>query len=177
MTALVIPNAIQVATLHSRYQFASFLSRDTTYDLIVNIWRIIHPTVPQTALADTALSDGDDGEEDEGEGEEPGKRRLLGTRRKRKNTNAAPTLATTSSGSVLLVDSPTSAGLTPGSPKATAPHPPTTCRCGTSEPAHYPNVCMDAQFATTPEKLYNLMFTSGFIKTFWSDNQKLFGSR
>lgn len=43
MTAFVIPNAIQITTRQSKYAFASFLSRDTTYDVIYNIWRLARP--------------------------------------------------------------------------------------------------------------------------------------
>ncbi|EKM84241.1 hypothetical protein AGABI1DRAFT_67583 [Agaricus bisporus var. burnettii JB137-S8] len=43
MTAFVIPNAIQVTTRQAKYTFASFLSRDTTYDVIYNIWRLAKP--------------------------------------------------------------------------------------------------------------------------------------
>ena len=43
MTAFVIPNAIQITTRTSKYTFASFLARDTTYDVIHNIWRLARP--------------------------------------------------------------------------------------------------------------------------------------
>lgn len=43
MTAFVIPNAIQFSTRQSKYTFASFLSRDTTFDVIYNIWRLARP--------------------------------------------------------------------------------------------------------------------------------------
>lgn len=43
MTAFVIPNAIQITTRQAKYAFASFLSRDTTYDVIYNIWRLARP--------------------------------------------------------------------------------------------------------------------------------------
>jgi hypothetical protein len=43
MTAFVIPNAIQITTRQAKYVFASFLSRDTTYDVIFNIWRLARP--------------------------------------------------------------------------------------------------------------------------------------
>ncbi|KAK7462674.1 hypothetical protein VKT23_007262 [Stygiomarasmius scandens] len=43
MTAFVIPNAIQITTRQAKYTFASFLSRDTTYDVIYNIWRLARP--------------------------------------------------------------------------------------------------------------------------------------
>ncbi|KAI5885358.1 GRAM-domain-containing protein, partial [Schizophyllum commune H4-8] len=44
MTAFVIPNALQISTRQSKYTFASFLARDTTYDVIFNIWRLVKPT-------------------------------------------------------------------------------------------------------------------------------------
>lgn len=44
-TAMVFPNAIAIQTLHARHTFRSLLSRDATYDLMVNIWRINHPTL------------------------------------------------------------------------------------------------------------------------------------
>ncbi|TFK42088.1 hypothetical protein BDQ12DRAFT_625018 [Crucibulum laeve] len=43
MTAFVIPNAIGITTRQAKYTFASFLSRDTTYDVIYNIWRLARP--------------------------------------------------------------------------------------------------------------------------------------
>lgn len=43
MTAFVIPNGIQITTRQAKYTFASFLSRDTTYDVIYNIWRLERP--------------------------------------------------------------------------------------------------------------------------------------
>lgn len=39
MTAFVIPNGIHISTRNSKYTFASFLSRDTTFDVIYNVWR------------------------------------------------------------------------------------------------------------------------------------------
>ncbi|EFE39912.1 GRAM domain protein [Trichophyton verrucosum HKI 0517] len=44
-TAMVFPNAIAIQSLHARHTFRSLLSRDATYDLMVNIWKISHPTL------------------------------------------------------------------------------------------------------------------------------------
>lgn len=44
-TAMVFPNAIAIQTLHARHIFRSLLSREATYDLMVSIWRINHPTL------------------------------------------------------------------------------------------------------------------------------------
>lgn len=49
-TALLFPNGIVIQTLHARNVFASFISRDTAYDLLVNIWKISHPgLIPSVA--------------------------------------------------------------------------------------------------------------------------------
>jgi hypothetical protein len=42
-TALVFKNGLEISTLHAKHVFASFASRDTTYDLIIKIWKLGHP--------------------------------------------------------------------------------------------------------------------------------------
>jgi hypothetical protein len=42
-TALVFKNGLEISTLHAKHIFASFTSRDSTYDLIVKIWKLGHP--------------------------------------------------------------------------------------------------------------------------------------
>lgn len=44
-TALVFKNGLEISTLHAKHIFASFASRDTTYDLIVKIWKLRHPNI------------------------------------------------------------------------------------------------------------------------------------
>ncbi|KAI1189964.1 hypothetical protein F5B17DRAFT_139005 [Nemania serpens] len=44
-TALVFKNGLMISTLHAKHVFASFTSRDSTYDLIVDIWKLGHPTL------------------------------------------------------------------------------------------------------------------------------------
>ena len=51
----------------------------------------------------------------------------------------------------------------------------TICACG-KEGKHYPETAMEAVIPGTPEKINNLLFASGFIKEFMSDNQKLLGA-
>lgn len=46
-TALLFPNAIVIQTLHAKHVFASFISRDPTYDLIVGLWNVRHPQLIQ----------------------------------------------------------------------------------------------------------------------------------
>lgn len=47
-TALVFKNGLMISTLHAKHIFASFTGRDATYDLIVNIWKLGHPTLTST---------------------------------------------------------------------------------------------------------------------------------
>ena len=44
-TAMVFPNAIAIQTLHARHTFRSLLSREATYDLLIGIWRVNHPSL------------------------------------------------------------------------------------------------------------------------------------
>ncbi|KAJ8058859.1 hypothetical protein OCU04_011842 [Sclerotinia nivalis] len=44
-TALLFKNGLMISTLHAKNIFASFTSRDSTYDLIVGIWKIGHPNL------------------------------------------------------------------------------------------------------------------------------------
>ncbi|KAB8772358.1 hypothetical protein FH972_026648 [Carpinus fangiana] len=87
-TAMIFPNAIVIQTLHAKNVFASFLSRDPTYDLLVGIWKIGHPNLKTSdnghvlddqAKSDVAESIDDDDESGEsdfsgedGDSQEPG---------------------------------------------------------------------------------------------------------
>ena len=48
-TAVVFPNAIAIQTLHARQTFRSLLSRESTYELIIGIWKINHPNIKNIA--------------------------------------------------------------------------------------------------------------------------------
>ncbi|KAH7886324.1 hypothetical protein F5I97DRAFT_1809565 [Phlebopus sp. FC_14] len=133
MTAFVIPNAIQITTRQAKYTFASFLSRDTTYDVIVNIWRLARPgdslqlMESRTALAADAISttSGLDGSAVE--------KRGVSEARFNKVTH---------------------------------------CSCSKNG-GHLSEVALETVLPGTPDKIYNLMFTSGFIKDFMRLDQKL----
>ena len=137
MTAFVIPNAIQITTRTSKYTFASFLARDTAYDVIFNIWRLARP---EDGLTEDEISG------------RPALDAPHGLR------TASPTgSAAISIGSVA-----------PLTPKVTI------CACG-RDGKHYSEVAIDAVMPGTPERIYNLMFASGFLKDFMRENQKLEG--
>ncbi|KAF1972382.1 hypothetical protein BU23DRAFT_162591 [Bimuria novae-zelandiae CBS 107.79] len=63
-TAVVFPNAIVIQTLHARNVFASFLTRDATYDLIIGIWKISHPNL-KSSLNGVALDGSGTGDKTE----------------------------------------------------------------------------------------------------------------
>ncbi|KAJ7367747.1 hypothetical protein DFH08DRAFT_795880 [Mycena albidolilacea] len=134
MTAFVIPNAIRVKTHRADYTFASFLSRDTTFDVIHNIWRLARP--------------GD-----------------------------AASIGSGSGGNVINIAEGTVIGGGGGGgggavAAAGQGHKPTTCACG-KEGSHFAEVAMDTVVPGTPDRIYNLMFASGFMKDFMAVNQKL----
>lgn len=187
MTAYVIPNAIQVATLHSKHTFASFLSRDTTYDLVVNIWKLSHPALPSVDSAFEMASDEESVDVSEQHVDEKTKNLDGGVGNiphaptkisKRKMLKKKLGIKGGEDSSALVVNAPElAAAINRGKSPAPAgtkrsPHRRTTCICD-REKAHLATLVLDTTYPTVPEKLYNLIFTSGFMKGFWSDNQKL----
>lgn len=74
----------------------------------------------------------------------------------------------------ILTSSPTDSDAIPIGPVAPLAHKVTTCACG-REGNHYSELAMDTVMPGTPERIYNLMFASGFLKDFMRDNQKLEG--
>lgn len=219
-----------------QHTFASFLSRDTTYDLIGNIWRMVHPVIPTSAGLpdhhhhhhqhsphasddegeqrggggggaaasvngdDAGLASGVDKESASGGREGRGMRkRLKGFRRPRGGTgessNAGGSKTVTDSLSKSARGGEAGGGrvaeggggggsgnnsVRPGTPNNNNKggdkrhvHAVTHDTCPTLK--NLKEVCMDTTFPSAPEKIYNLMFTSGFMKDFWTENQKLLG--
>ncbi|KAI8445098.1 GRAM domain-containing protein, partial [Phakopsora pachyrhizi] len=138
MTALIIPNAIQVVTLHSRHTFASFLSRDSAYDLITSIWRISHPAVPPRSLSSSSSTT---------------------------CSNASP--PENSNNNVQH-----SSLVNPKKQAVVENHLVTSCKCSGSD-EHFKDIVLDATYPIYPEKLYNILFQSDFLKNFWVESQNL----
>ena len=133
MTAFVIPNAIQITTRQAKYTFASFLSRDTTHDVIANIWRLARP---DESLAAESLN--------------------------ASNRDMASTITTVSEVSA-------KEGGVAGVNKVTY------CACSKNG-THLNEMALETVLPGTPDKIYNLMFASGFIKDFMKVDQKLTGT-
>lgn len=136
MTAFVIPNAIQIMSQSAKYTFTSFLSRDNTWEVLHNIWRLARP-----------------------EGSSLGSRV--------QSPRGSIDMLVSDTGSI----APPSASQV-GEKKGKVQNKVTQCACGTNG-EHLSEVAMESVFPGTPEQIYNLMFTSGFIKDFMMHDQKL----
>ncbi|RXK35263.1 hypothetical protein M231_07488 [Tremella mesenterica] len=138
MTALVIPNAIGITTTEGKtYVFASFLSRDSVFDVMMNIWRLCNPSMTMSSISlHVAASPG--------------------------GSIAGDTVETgqTEETEDIVLDKPKKG------------HAKTVCACG-KEGRHYSEVALETTFPSSPEKIYNLMFTSEWYKGFLSDVEKL----
>jgi hypothetical protein len=155
MTAFVIPNAIGISTRTAKYTFASFLSRETTYDVIHNIWRLARPE------GGAGGSGSGNGTSARGSLEEA--RSAMEEHRDAAGV-AAAAAATTAGGG----------GGKPGVNTKVAAQKQTMCSCS-KEGRHLNELVLEAIFPGTPENIHNLMFASGFIKDFMTQDQKLFG--
>lgn len=102
------------------------------------------------------------------------RRKLKGKSGTRDNEPNGDTSATGGSGANAQPASRSVSGQGTASAAKKAPHRATTCPCD-KEKKHFQTVVMDTTFPAVPEKMYNLMFTSGFMKEFWTGNQKLLG--
>ncbi|KAI0354769.1 hypothetical protein OH77DRAFT_1404627 [Trametes cingulata] len=144
MTAFVIPNAIQLSTRTAKYTFTSFLSRDTTFDVLYNVWRLARPE--NSSMGSLGVS----------------------PRGSLENGDAA---SDGSEGSPQLNGKAAANGAVAKAVKQKV----TQCDCGKAG-QHYTETAMETILPGTPEKIYNLMFTSGFIKDFMREDQKLIGT-
>ncbi|CAG8504079.1 9581_t:CDS:2 [Ambispora gerdemannii] len=240
VTAFVIPNAILISTLHAKHFFASFLARDTVYDLLTNLWRQNRPTLsstPSFAESEFQNDKSSESEEDEEEGGGTEESEVDEGKQKNRALKLLPKLSLepikhvlgdqqskekerTQDNSGLLSASKqddskdekvTETGgfgrdkstfddtnlseshLSPEPHKVTntyvkpAPrarkstkintnvkkrtHSPVLCDCLKNR-KHYDSVSMDTKFTGSVEKLYNLIFTSGFVRRFLVEQEK-----
>ncbi|KAK4510024.1 uncharacterized protein ATC70_006193 [Mucor velutinosus] len=252
-TAYVIPNAIQISTDSAKHFFASFLSRDQAYDLMVDIWRIARPDLVPPKETDGDVQDANDissspssitsssAEEDESDsyydsdtedsysddndsedvdmagtnatvtqdtakdGNRPRKVSAASTPNnkdsstkvdaaaRRRAMSEAPrpnfqsndeeksskasttttngTSAAKSNGPTVNSTSSATNNAKEGDAKPQQVHEKTDCECSANN-EHYPTIVMDQMYNGTLEKIYNMLFDSGFMKKFLIENQK-----
>lgn len=154
MTAYVIPNAIQITTRQAKYSFASFLSRDTTFDVIHNIWRLARP------------DDGIASPQGSGRGSLDNARPAMDELREDVSLDGVNSAAINAA----VVAAAAKAAGKPAFMKNKV----TRCACG-KKGEHYSETALETIVPGTPDKIYNLMFASGFIKEFMKGEQKLMG--
>jgi hypothetical protein len=126
--------------LTTQYTFATFISRDTTFDVLMNIWRLCNPDAVMMAAS---------------------------SERPRSRAASVSAIGADIKGG----------GQAAGGDPATGGngHAKTQCSCG-KEGKHFTETALDTTFPSTPEKTYNLMFNSGWLKDFMSNDQKLRGT-
>jgi len=144
MTAFVIPNALQITTRKAKYAFASFLARDTVYDVIHNVWRLARPDVSSMDGGSTRMSADD---------LNPSTRGSL---------DGLPSTAA----------SPPARKGSQTESKQLPSQKITHCACGKNG-EHYAEKVMECVVPGTPDKVYTLLFASAFMKTFMREEQKL----
>ncbi|WFD22397.1 hypothetical protein MEQU1_001067 [Malassezia equina] len=191
-TAYLIPNAIIVKTLQNRYTFSSLVSRDLTYSMLVNIWRLSMPSSGTQQLADLDATDESDAEspasdpdqakeetaadtsmqETSMEDSSKSKRSKLTKREKLRNRLHAARLNAKKKEhqeNEAYADNDSDDELDHDDGQE---HPVTTCDCD-AKGAHLKEVVMDEVFDATPHQLFDLMFVSDFLERFFVENQHL----
>ncbi|KAI9493531.1 GRAM domain-containing protein [Zychaea mexicana] len=134
MTAMIIPNGIQVSTIHAKHVFASFMSRDMAFDQMYKVWQKHHDTgKPQTLQprnhSDFSLKRHDDDDDD-----------LL-----------------SESGTATDISSSLSVDDEEGSDEAIVKTP--KCKCD----SHLGQVALDSTYKGTVEVMHELLFQTNFF--------------
>lgn len=199
-TAIVFPNALSIATHQARSTFASFVTRDSTYDLLLAIWKTSQPNlqisthgvmlldhgVPDkkgTPPADDSSSevsddvyDEDEDEEDSGSFADPGNGSIAGSDIHEGTISRKPSVAAVSIAPTAGPKSPEVDSTVTTSPAAEFPgsstHAPTECA---DQGSHYDKQLVDTTINAPIGKVYNLWFgpSSGvFMRKWLVDDQK-----
>ena len=170
-TAFVIPNAIMVATLQHKYLFNSLVSRDLTYSMLVNIWRLSRPQ-PLTPEIRSELSQVN---AEEPESSDPSKAKLDQLRssltharnviRKQNEANSSRSDSSHNTEEDDYNDEKENDDPAAG-------HIPTECACGRNN-QHYSSVLFDHTYDVPMKTLFGLFYKTDFMEKFWRDNQNL----
>ncbi|KAM0750913.1 hypothetical protein T439DRAFT_325962 [Meredithblackwellia eburnea MCA 4105] len=176
MTAMVIPNAIEVTTPHARHTFASFINRDAAFDLFVALWRHSHPE----AASSNDLPVNGNSSSEEVKADSKSELSYTDDTGIKKKYRFKPKLPSALK-SIISRDSNDDSdgeggeGPTPAEKiKADAlmndggdGHPPTEY-----DGPEFKNVAMDVVLPTSPELVYEMMFTDKeFLTKFLTENQ------
>ncbi|KAK3829385.1 MAG: GRAM domain-containing protein, partial [Benniella sp.] len=140
LTAFVIPNAISISTATNTkgHFFASFLSRDAAYDLLMAAWRKSFPCAANAS----ALSNNASGRS-RAESESPSDNRANDHR----HTNGEAKSSTKANGG------------------GNSNRAPTVCKCS-KDGRHYANTYLQETYPGSVESLWKLLFESEFNKGF-----------
>ena len=201
-TALLFKNGLMISTLHAKNVFASFTSRDSTYDLIVGIWKLGHPSL-RSSLNGVRLEEtggGDKTEKDDGisppaasqSGSESGSEDEDGEIYDEDDadseisfTQADGSIAGSDVGEKIVSRKPSTAVVmngalvekskTDAAPLAVVDFPGPTSHAPTDctdESTHYAKVIGDEVIAAPLGKIYNLLFGTSWYKNFLVNDEK-----
>jgi hypothetical protein len=176
MTAKVIPNAIEVSTLHSRHTFSSLLNRDAAYDLLVAVWRWNHPEEQRVRDRSDSLSAAPTNDRNEDARSEITFEGDDGQKKKHRFTSAIAGVGNKLK-AIRSRDSRETGGKTEAEKvkeealQGELGHDPTEY-----DGEEYDNVALDVTLPTSPEKAYNLFFKdAAFLKPFFEETEGLKG--
>ncbi|WFC94893.1 hypothetical protein MBRA1_001531 [Malassezia brasiliensis] len=191
-TAYVIPNAILIKTLQSKYHFSSLVTRDNTYSMLVNIWRLSQPSAGAQQTAMTAEVAQETQSEDEKGGEkgvggkclskrERLRRRLaLARSQAKKQLNNSGDAPAANAGSGAASPHDADDDMTESSSESedeaeeqdASSHRVTHCDCDAKK-LHLANTVLDDTFDVQPKKLFHMLFCEEFMENFLTENQHL----
>lgn len=186
-TALLFPNGLVIQTLHARHTFASFITRDATYDLIIGLWNVGHPALIQTPGEAHLAGVGNDGNESDVEEDEEYEDETDDDlddaftdagdgAHEDGETNLTPIKNPSRKASAQVLSGPASnAGSAGGTDEFPGPatHTPTTCG---DEANHYDKPLCNEVFPVPLGKIYSLLFgpqSYGFLSRVLTDEEKV----
>lgn len=175
----------ELLTSGDQYTFASFLSREATYDVLVNIWKLSHPSLAN-GHGNRDLDDEADTGETTVEAHSKARlskrarlRRRFMERRERWRSAGIESDEDEDNDSEedqepsgSSHDEQEEGSAAPEAKKQRRARRPTECQDG-KQNEHYPNVVLDAVYPTSVETLHNLLYTTDFVRNFLVEEQKV----
>ncbi|WFD35005.1 hypothetical protein MCUN1_001851 [Malassezia cuniculi] len=170
-TAYVIPNAIMIATLQHKYLFNGLVTRDLTYSMLVNIWRLSRPSPLPPDMRNVLSRAHLEQNVKERRDSRDSLRNILNIARTalcKTNEGSGETETSESDNDDDTVDDDPEEF--PSNPSQV--HEPTECACGKNK-EHYSAVVLDRVYDATMKQMFDMFYKSDFLLTFLRDNQKL----
>ncbi|ORX56979.1 hypothetical protein DM01DRAFT_1320113 [Hesseltinella vesiculosa] len=163
-TALFIPNAIQVSTLHAKHFFTSFLSRDQAWELMMDVWKYSR-TLHGQAMSGTIEKDKNSNENQTITDAASVYSNTASVTGDSESDHSSDDQSESSLVELLPISSEPKSSLTQSvmAVDTKQAQEVTTCTC---QGDHYEAVVMDTSFKGSLESIYNLLYNSSFLRNF-----------